>query len=828
MKSLTTKSNRICCLLIFILLFSSSFLFSENNLNVIKGRLISEKTALPVAFVNIIIKETGEGCSSNTDGEFKLQVEKLPITLQISHIGYHQLTIKADRTFLSDIKLTPKLLYGDEVLVTASRAVEGKTPVAFTTLDRQSIERSYYHQDVPMVLNEMPGVYSYSDAGNGVGYSYIKIRGFSQDRIGVMLNGIPLNDPEAHAVYWVDHGDILNSISNIQVQRGVGNSLYGTSVFGGSINLVTGYQNLRPGLTFRTGYGNYTDDHLDLPSRKYSLSYVGGPWQEKGLNLYSRISNLSSSGYRIESGTDQKSFHVGLEKNSENSLTRAEIIYGESETAFSWEGVSPAYGYDLENRSQRRYNYYADPEWNGGLNDANKDIFKQSIISLHHSRKLFTGLMSITLYNVKGSGYYEQFKGGRDVTEYNLTQFLPDSIKEVDLLRRKWLRNGYNGFVYQYAFPFRFGEITIGGDSRFYYSEHFGRVKEIFGDWQIPEKHNYYFDNSNKNSNSFYIHSYLNFTEKIITMADFRYLGHRYQFEQDSIGAFVNSYNYKLKYDFFDLKFGIYYKLNNRISVFGSISTASREPTDGDLYDHDDPDDIPKVKNMVSGYATPIINEERLVDYEVGLKIKGNVYRGQINFYRMDFRNELIPAEYRYYDADDVLHANAKKTIHQGIEIDTDLRLFDWLKVSGNITYSDNHFVKFRADSIGWSGWGGIADYSQKTIPAFPAFQSKGKLIIQQKNFETWVQALYVGKQYIDFANTEDAAIDPYAVVNIGTALKLPEYFGVKSTLNFRIDNLFNNLYETFGYNYYESWGRVDLYWPAATRNYYVMLILNF
>ena len=797
---------------------------------VITGQLISESTGKPVAYANVLIKENGEGIASSSTGKFSLKSSTLPVTLQISHIAYRTKTIKVTNPDLSIIYLVSTVLTGEEVLVFSSRAVEGKTPVAFSTLDREEIERSYTHQDVPMVLSELPGVYSYSDAGNGVGYSYLKIRGFQQDRIGVMINGIPLNDPEAHAVYWVDHGDILAATGDIQLQRGVGNSLYGASVFGGTVNLATNFHSVRPGFAIAAGYGNYTESGLDLPSKKLSLSYVGNLWKEKVITLYTRFSNLSSDGYRKGSGTEQNSFHAGIEKSTEKSLTRIEGIFGDENTAFSWEGVIPIYGYDLKDRKDRRYNYYADPDYNGDRGDANKDVFKQSILSVQHSRKIMDGLFSFTLYDVNGDGYYEQFKGGRDVVEYNLTGIVPDTLDEVDLIRKKWLKNGYSGLVYQYSYPFSFGSITFGGDARFYKSKHFGKVVELFGDWSLSGDHKYYFDRSKKNSFSFYLHSYLNITEQLGIMADIRYLGHRYDFDQDIIGAFKEGYNFKLKYDFIDPHFGINYKVNDKVNLFGNVSTAHREPTDGDLYDHDDPEDIPKVDNMTAKYAKPLVDEEFLVDYETGLKFNLNYLKGQLNLYRMDFRNELIPVEYRYYDADEVLHANAGETIHQGVEFEFQSQPLKWLRLQGNFTYSDNRFRDFHADSIGWSGWGGIADYSDKIIPAFPAIQTKGKIIANFGGSEVWLQLSYIGKQYIDFANTEDAAIDAYTVVNVGSKVNLPAFGLVKSQLNFRINNLFDTLYETFGYNYYDGWPpyQVDSYWPAATRNYYIMLTINF
>jgi iron complex outermembrane receptor protein len=812
----------------------------------ITGKLLSEITRTPVANANIVVEETGEGVASSSAGKFRFEVSDYPATLRISHIGFEEKVINLETQIvgtsryinLGTIYLTSSILTGEEVLVTSSRAIEGETPVAFSTLSREEIERSYSHQDVPMVLADLPGVYSYSDAGNGVGYTYLKIRGFTQDRIGVMLNGIPLNDPEAHAVYWVDHGDILAGAGDIQLQRGVGNSLYGTSVFGGTVNMITNFRSLYQGFTLTAGYGNYIDkSRLNFPSRKFSLIYAGGPWIDKGITGYARYSDLSSEGYRIGSGTQQNSIHLGIEKNNPNSMTKVEAVVGTEVTAFSWEGIIPLYGYNLGDRDDRRYNYYADPAWNGGREDANKDVFTQSIISVQHSQRIFGGLFSGTLYNVKGDGYYEQFKGKTDpedvadfLREYNLLSVVLDTTQEVGLIRRKWLKNGYWGFIYQFTKPFGLGRITIGGDARFYKARHFGKVIEVDGSWTIPDDHQYYFNKSWKTSFSFYVHSMFNLSDRLNLLVDARYLGHRYSFDQDVLGAFTKGYKYKLKYDFLDPRIGLRYKIGSGLSTFANVSTAHREPADGDIYDHDNPEAVPAVENMDAEYATPLTKEEFLVDYEAGLEMDGGRIQSTVNIYRMDFRDELIPVWYRYYDADDVLHANVPRTIHQGLEATLKVSPYRWLNLSSNIAYSDNHFVEFYGDSLGWGGWGGIADYSGKVIPAYPSFQAKNRLTFSYRMNELWIQVIYTGKQYIDFTNTEEAAIDAFTVVNLGTKVTFPLFGKSSPVLKIWINNLFDTLYETFGYNYYDGWPpyRVDAYWPAATRNFYVTLTVNF
>ncbi|MBW6458787.1 MAG: TonB-dependent receptor, partial [FCB group bacterium] len=216
-----------------------------------------------------------------------------------------------------------------------------------------------------------------------------------------------------------------------------------------------------------------------------------------------------------------------------------------------------------------------------------------------------------------------------------------------------------------------------------------------------------------------------------------------------------------------------------------------------------------------------LIDHESLVDLELGLDYRINGFQMMLNAYYMDFRNELIPVYYRYRDADNILRGNAPKTVHQGIEFACRIPV-NKLTFHGNLTLADNRFIEFTADSLGWGGFGGVADYAGKKIPAFPSIQAKARIIYQHDNFQPWLNLRYIGKQYIDFMNTESAAIDPYFVADIG--LRIPLAFSkMHHTIDLRINNVFNALYETFGYAYYNAPDeRIDNYWPAATRSFYL------
>lgn len=804
------------------MMFLASFAFGQT---VISGRIYDAATSKPVSLASIQISQEKRGTYSNDDGFFRLQIQEASAELTVSHIGYSSRTfsVSADAHSVS-ISLTPTVLRSDEVLVSANRGIAGKTPIAMSSLKKEDIQELYHQQDVPMVLEELPGVYAYSDAGNGIGYTYLNIRGFSQDRISMMYNGVPLNDPEAHAVYWVDHGDVLSDASDIQVQRGVGNTVYGGAAFGGSVNMETQLAQQEPGVEVNIGYGNYLDkQNLDLPTQKIAFKYTDQIRGVDGLSFSLRASDLSSEGYRYGSGTEQKSFHAAVQLERPTSLSKVEFLWGDEETNFSWEGISPQYGYDLDDLEQRRYNYYADSTYNSSYGDSNKDVFTQTLFLMQHTQLLDDrNKLSATVYRVGGSGYYQQYKGGESAADYNLLAEFPDT-DSVELIRRKWLVNSYYGGICQYSHAFDKGVFTAGADGRLYESTHYGEVIFVPEFGYIDNGHRYYTNRTAKQSVSTFINQTYSPVEDLYLQADVRYQGHFYSVAQDTMGAFDQARAFKLNYHFLDARFGLRYSIDDTYSAFASVSTAHRDPSSNDIYDDDDAGVYPAVADYSSGTLTEsYLENEFLIDYEAGMNINLNQAVIHVNAYYMDFRNELIPVYYRYTDGDEVLRGNAPKTVHKGLELGSTFKLLDNLSLQMNGSLSKNVFVEFQGDSLGWGGWGGIADYAGKIIPGFPSLLASARLSYAAEFAKPWISVRYIGKQYIDFMNTEDAAIDPAWVINMGCSIPF-KALGMNNTLDLRVMNAGNALYETFGYNYYDDVDeRVDMYWPAATRSFYL------
>ena len=815
-----------------------AMLFPLIILSVISGadltfRVTDAGSNQSISLVNVMWSGTSFGTTSDSDGLLTVPVQPGD-TLLLSHIAYADLEFQVppDTKGIISISMTPQLLFGEMVFVDATRGRTGDTPAAFTTLGHSELNKAASVEDVPMRLAQVPGVYSFSDAGNGVGYTYLKIRGFEQDRIGIMINGIPLNDPESHQVYWVDHGDILAGSGSVQVQRGVGNSLYGTAAFGGSVNLVTSPRAIPGGLTLQSGYGDFTDGAFSSPSRKLSAQWAGAPWPGQAVTVYGRYSGIRSDGYRLGSGTQQDALHLIVEALQPESSLKVEVLSGTEVTHFSWDGIIPLYGYDLNDREQRRYNYYADPGYNGGRRDANKDVFLQNIASLQYARKLNGGILALSVYGVNGRGYYEQFKGSRSPVEYNLIPVLPDTVEAVDLIRRKWLKNGYWGVIPQYTARWSRGLAVIGGEWRSYRADHYGLVRSV-DVYSIDADRKYYGYLTDKETLSAYIHNLIELSPALKFMLDLKYTRHYYTFEQEPLGAYVDPYEYQLTYQFLDPRLGLRYTINPAFATFISLSRAQREPADSDIYDADDPEADPWLEGapgLRQGLTTPLVEPERLWDLELGWIYDAPGMNVTTNLYYMWFSNELIPMDYRTIAEDGVpLHGNADLTVHRGLELQFTRKIGRGISIDGSFTFADNRFIKYA--TFEWQE-DSVINHRDKQIPGHPRSMGWLRLDYAGPRLSVWTSARHVGPLQIDRQNTSAARIDPSTVISVGTVygVALPAKIPLgQLELSLTVNNLFDTLYETFGYNYWD-WDdapyRVDVYWPGATRGYFAALSL--
>jgi iron complex outermembrane receptor protein len=309
-----------------------------------------------------------------------------------------------------------------------------------------------------------PGIYAYSESGNGTGYSYVSIRGFDQSKIAVMIDNVPLNDNESHQVYWVDHGDVLSDAKDVQIQRGIGNSLYGSAAFGGSINVITEISKNKEELKASVGFGSFN-------TKKYRVNYNTGNMFGENFGIKLRLSQIESEGYRDFHNSFQRSGLIGIEHKTNKTTHQFRAQLGYENTDLTWDGIAAS---DIKDRDLRRISY-----------QSYTDDFYQQIYSLNSSYQYSNNLsFRNVVYLVRGKGYYEVFKEDVSFYDYNLDindQF-PDSTEQAlntGLLRRKWIVNTYYGAAPVLTWRNNIMRLDIGGEVRYYSGDHFGMVSNF-------------------------------------------------------------------------------------------------------------------------------------------------------------------------------------------------------------------------------------------------------------------------------------------------------------------------------------------------------------
>ncbi len=756
-------------IIILTFLGLSSTVYSESF--VVSGHVYDSDTNKPIIGVNIIIGNIGT--TTDEFGGFSINVTNQS-KIRIIMIGYESKTIDfTTETF--DIYLNPKALKGVPVEVTATRVIPGVTPVAYSNLSAREVAAHYSIEDVPMILSTEPGIHAYSESGNGTGYSYVSIRGFDQSRIAVMLDNVPLNDNESHQVYWVDHGDILSDASDVEIQRGIGNSLYGAAAFGGSINIQTKiaspYEKLTVG-GLMGSFGTY----------KGRIQYSSGERLGNQWSLTSRISSIKSDGYRDYSKSNQTAFSLGVEHRSKNITNQFRALLGKEISQLQWDGISKDM---LSDRNLR----IGKMEWTVPFID---DFFQQ-IYSLNTRYNISPHITFRNVaYLVMGSGFYEVEKFGKDYYSYNLdisNEFTDEQelAMETDFLRRKWIQNEYYGVVPTITINYNNLRTDFGIESRIYSGNHFGEVLDVYDPVlrsKLPEKYRYYEYIGEKSSLTAFGHIVYSLPIGLHLVGDLQLQKHDWLLDQKAIGH-ANGYDLNASWSFTNPRFGASFDISDNISIFGNYGTAEKEPSDDQIIEADDVWAEPKEAAS-----------EKIIDNEAGINLLFRNKYLKLNFYRIDYFNEILSEIYDFAEGEfDV--KSADKTRHEGIEIEGGWEFNNSFTIRFNGTWSLNNlksgeFVGKKLTNVPDKLANITIDYSPRKIYGFMLY---GK---------------YVGNQYIDEANTPDLAIDPYLVFNLSGWL---QYDQIRVTA--RVNNLFDTLYATYGYNYYGGY-----YWPGATRNF--------
>ena len=687
----------------------------------------------------------------------------------------------------------------EPVEIKAIRAGEN-SPFTKTNLTKKQIEKVNLGQDLPFILNQTPSVVVNSDAGNGVGYTGIRIRGSDASRINVTLNGVPFNDAESQGTFFVDLPDISSSVGSIQVQRGVGTSSNGAGAFGASINISTNEVNLKPYAEFNNSYGSFNTWKNTI---KVGSGLVGDHF-----TMDLRLSKISSDGYIDRASSDLRSFYFSTAYLGKKNSLRFNMFSGKEKTYQAWYGVTQT---DLE--TNRTVNY-AGMERPGEPYDNETDNYKQDHYQLFFNQELTNRLkFSAGLFYIKGKGYYEQYKADQAYADYGLPEPIngTDTITNSDLVRQLWLDNDFYGSIFSLQYKTDNSQFTFGGGWNRYEGNHYGDVVWAEKGLALPGR--WYDLDANKNDLTLYFKQQTKIGSLVSAFYDLQYRGVRYNLYgfRDNPGIVINN-----NYNFFNPKAGLSFQ-KNEWSGYLSYSLGQKEPNREDFEAGIDQQPKP----------------EKLNDLELGIEKRNDKYNIGITGYYMHYKDQLVLTG-KINDVGAYTRTNIPKSNRMGVEITAAVGITSWLNASGNFSLSKNQVIDFIEYIDDYDIGGQQTNQYSKTDIAFSPNMVGGATInfIPLKNAELSLISKYVGKQYLDNTQNESRKLNTYYTQDARFIYTISKKCLKELNIILQANNVFDKKYEpngyTFSYYYGGSLTTENYYFPMAGRNFMVGVNLKF
>jgi len=678
------------------------------------------------------------------------------------------------------------------VEIVATRASD-YSPVTQTTVTKAQLEKLNYGPDLPFLLDQTPGVVVNSDAGNGVGYTGIRIRGSDASRINVSINGIPFNDAESQGTFFVDIPDIASSTGSIQVQRGVGTSTNGTGAFGASINLNTNEIKDDPAFSLNSSFGSYQ-------TFKNTVVFNSGIFK-KHFTIDGRLSYLRSDGYIDRAFSRLKSGFLSAAYITHNNSVRFNIISGKEKTYQAWNGIDA-----LALDTNRTYNS-SGTEKPGSPYSNETDNYTQSHYQLFYNHQFSPAFKtSLALFLTRGKGYYEQYKARENFSDYGLPDFQSgtDVISQSDIIRRLWLNNYFYGSTFSAEYKRNNTNLILGGSVTGYNGQHFGRI--IWAQIQdaIPNDFEWY--NVNAFKNDFALFG--KWIQKIKGRW-FTYLDLQGRLVNYKINGFRENpdLDWNNNYFFLNPKAGITYR-SPKLTGYISFGKAAKEPNRDDF--------------EAAVYEKP--KAEKLYDLEAGFQIKNKAHSVGVNLYYMSYKDQLILTG-KINDVGAYTRTNTPKSYRVGIEAQARATILPWFSLGGNICVSKNRVKEFSEFMDDYDNGGQIEKQYHNTPIAFsPGITGSLNLELAPiKGMTVHLVSKYVGRQYLDNSGVKERSLDSYFLENI----MLSYSWKIKGTreleLFFHANNVFSKKYEANGYSYsYIYDGKLNTenyYFPMAPLN---------
>tara|TARA_B110001469_G_scaffold127343_1_gene147830 strand:+ start:2019 stop:4367 length:2349 start_codon:yes stop_codon:yes gene_type:complete len=776
----------------------SLFLFTSLLVNAqyvtLSGKIL-DKNQEPLSGATIQISALNQGTATDVEGKFSLNIPKGTYKVAISYLGfkthYFDQKINQNENIIVELFLEENIL--EEVLVSAVR-VNADVPVTFSNLSKKEIAKRNLGQDIPILLNYMPSIVSSSDAGAGVGYTYMSVRGSNGERINVTVNGIPYNDAESHGTFWVNLGDFASSTQNLQLQRGVGTSTNGSGAFGASLNILTD-------AISEEAYGEISNSFGSFNTRKNTLKFSTGKLNNH-IEIAGRLSTISSDGYVDRASADLKSYYLQASYTDKNTLIKAVSFGGKEKTYQAWYGLSAEQL--IEDRRQNPYTY-----------DNEVDDYNQNHYQLHWNEKLNAQWSTnLGLNYTKGSGFFEQYKA-----EENAANFNDLIVDGSDVIVRRWLENDF--YVFNFNTNYKTDKMNfIAGVSYSNYSgDHFGEV--IWGENLAPNtniRDRYYFSDATKTDFSVFAKATFRVSDKFSGYLDLQERIVKYQTQgitSDNLSIDVDA-----SFQFFNPKFGFTYKINEQNSLYTSFAVANREPNRNDFE---------------SGIDTP----ETLHDFELGWRSKSKNIKLNTNIYYMDYKNQLVLTG-AIDDVGAAIRTTSGSSYRLGFEVDADIRLSNAFSIRPNAAFSTNKNREFFLTRDGNSTPVALGD----TNLSFSPDVVLGNIFTYapEENLQISLLSKYVGKQFMSnysSAISTNDVLESFFTSDINVVYALqPKTIFKSIVFSALVNNIFNKEYVDRGYyyTYNDTWSSSEAtttldgagYYPQATRNFLVGVTLTF
>ncbi len=691
--------------------------------------------------------------------------------------------------------------YLQPVEVNAVRA-DSKAPFAKTDLTKKEIEKNNLGQDLPFLLNQTPGVVINSDAGNGVGYTGIRIRGTDATRINVTLNGIPYNDAESQGTFFVDLPDFASSVNSVQIQRGVGTSSNGAGAFGGTINLATNEFNKKGFLEFNNSYGSFNTLKSTV---KFGSGLLG-----KHFTIDGRTSIVKSDGYIDRAKTNLNAFYISPAYTDDKNSLRLNIFSGKEKTYQAWNGV-PEYLLD----SVRTYNS-SGTEKPGTPYGNEVDDYIQTHYQLFYNRRFNTNWKgNIAVFLTRGKGYYEQYKADASLAAYGLPDYNDGTttVTETDIVRRLWLDNYFYGSIFSLQYKKDKTQLTFGGGWNKYEGDHYGEIIWAAVQPAVPANYRWYDVPATKKDLSFYTKWTQQLHKNWQSFIDLQYRN-----VAIDINGFRDNPTITLNknYSFFNPKAGITYTKNNW-QAYASFAVASKEPNRDDF----------------EAGITELPNAETLYDVELGIEKKTAAYSFGATLYYMHYHDQLVVSG-KINDVGAYTRINIPQSYRAGIELQGNARINSWMNIAGNIAFSENKINNFTEYIDDYDNGGQQTKFYKKTdIALSPAVVGSGAVnFIPVKNAEINLISKYVSKQYLDNTSQDSRSLDAYFVQDVRLSYLLEGKVFKATSFILQLNNVFGKKYEPNGYTFSYVYGgnltTENYYFPMARFNWMLGVNIRF